>query len=694
MDGPNRGENHGGTYGSTGQSRQAPGGLSGLTMPRQGEARAGASWLNILLTLAVAGLSVAFIVGFGGRPAALLSGAGLDDALYVRLGRSLAAGQWLGPYDHYTLVKGVGFPAFLAINNLLGVPYVLGITLVFLAAAGYAAWVLGRVLESRTAGLALFALMLLLPTIYFGDLLRVIREVFYTSTVIALMASAIALATGRALPRTAAVVLTGLFFAWAWLTREEGVWLLPPLAVLAVIPMFLRPDPPRRGVVASIRRLGPFAAAGLTAAILVGLVGAMNQAVYGRFVINEIKDPVFQDALDALQEASSPLAREMQPVPRAARARLYAVSPAFASVRDPILDGPLSAAYAAAGCGADSRLCGDIGGGWFMWVFREAAAGAGHHRSLGQSRTFYRQVSAEVRAACDARRIACRSWDVPLVPPMRASQADDVAASAAKAFRAMTFSEPVGAAVPPSDMSAPQATAMYEFLNRPAHGETAVSRTLLGWFRHQGPRWFEITPGPGVKVVRLDRRDSADLAVWFKDPGVTRHRYELTVDCPAAENCPVTITLEDGQGFPLDLARLPKAGPVPLGPAELYVDSNVASVPDTFLKAGLSRKWVAFASGLNPFYRILLAVGAVAFLILLVRAVVVRRLSLGLVVCTALAAAVATRVVILALIDALSFPAANFSYGLPAVPLLVLFAVVAIHEALTLAAARMRRRAA
>ena len=41
-------------------------------------------------------------------------GALVDDYLYVRIAGYLAHGQWLGPFDQYTLLKGPAYPAFIA----------------------------------------------------------------------------------------------------------------------------------------------------------------------------------------------------------------------------------------------------------------------------------------------------------------------------------------------------------------------------------------------------------------------------------------------------------------------------------------------------------------------------------------------------------------------------------------------------
>jgi len=58
-----------------------------------------------------------------------------------------------------------------------------------------------------------------------------------------------------------------------------------------------------------------------------------------------------------------------------------------------------------------------------------------------------------------------------------------------------------------------------------------------------------------------------------------------------------------------------------------------------------------------------------------------RRLTAGVVICTALLASVAARAVILAIIDALSFRAASKLYALCGMMLLVMFSVYALHEA-------------
>jgi hypothetical protein len=640
-----------------------------------------------LSTAVGAALIIGFVIAFAARPVVFFSSAGLDDALFMRLGQSLASGRWLGPYDQNTLVKGMGFPAFLALSNVLGLPFGLALAMFHAACAAFAAHVVGRLLSSRFMGVALLASLLLFPTLYMGDQMRVIRDLFYTSLGVALVAAAIAVASRRGAPRPLAIGLAGALGAWWWLTREEGVWLIPTLAVIAALPL-VAPGALRKGWRGAVTALAPSAAAAAIAVGLVAGVAAINAAVYGRFVVNEIKDDAFEGALSAVQEASAPYARERVPVPAAAREQMYRVSPAFASLRH--LDGPGGAGLKSVGCEADPRICGDFGGGWFFWAMREAAAATGRHRSPDEAAAFYSQLEREVEDACEAGRLKCTDWHVPLVPPMRANQLDDVALSMANTTRVMFFHQPYWTGVLPSELGAPDAEALLAFLNHPAYTPDRLRRQVSGWFVGRDAEWFELAPGAGVELQPVTRSFSPDLVAHFSNPALTDQRFALAAMCPL-EACPVTLRLADGASFPIDLNRL-ELGPHKFGRAQLFVDAVGPEPARPLLKTRFSQAWVSFAVGLTPLFQALAVAGVASALAVLVMAAARRRLTLAAVLCVALGGAVAARILILGLIDALSFPAANNVYALPAIPLLLILCVIALHAALAPAAARLRRR--
>lgn len=632
-----------------------------------------AIWADRAVSLIALALGVAFLIAFAARPAVVIPGAGLDDALFVRLGRYLAMGDWLGPYDQRTLVKGMGFPAFLALANLLGLAYPLAIALIHLASSGFAAVVSGRLLRSRLAGLSLFALLLLIPPLYYGDQLRASREAFYTALTLALAASAIALGSGRIMPRAWSIPLTGLLGAWWWLTREEGVWLLPSLALLALLPLAEAGPASLR---ARAARLAPAAGALAIAAALVVGVGLANRDAYGRFTINEIKDSAFQGAISALQKAGEPYHRDRVPVPAAARRAIYAVSPSFAALA-PVLDGPQGEGWRAHGCRMDAGLCGDIGGGWFFWAVRDAAAAHGDHQSPQKAAAFYRRITAEVTEACETGRLRCARWGVPLIPPTRPDQAGDVAKSLGRAIGVMSFTQPVVPDAAASDISVEGGADMSVFLGSPRIVSPIQQRAISGWYVAQDDAWFEPVPVQGVAVRRFLRQDSLDLVDHFANPALGRQRFVLEADCPARAPCLITLATPGRAAQQIDLAALAR-GPYAVGGAQMFVEAAAEPGAEPYLKLRFSDQWSKAAARLNPLYMALTVAGLAAYAALCVIAVRRRILFPTLIICTALIGGVAARAIILALIDALSFPAIDAGYALPAAPLLVVFAIFAL----------------
>jgi hypothetical protein len=222
---------------------------------------------------------------------------------------------------------------------------------------------------------------------------------------------------------------------------------------------------------------------------------------------------------------------------------------------------------------------------------------------------------------------------------------------------------------------------MVAFLNAPGVQAPSARHHLSGWFFAHGDAWFSPTPGEGVKLIEFTRAESPDLVGHFNDPGAGRQRFTLTAECRPSGPCPMTLTLEHGGAVPIDLATL-ENGAHDVAGGTLWLDDAGRDVPEQLLKTRFSKAWLAAAARLSPVFRGLAALGVAAWLLQLGRALVRRRISMGLVVCTALLASVAARLVILSLIDALSFVAATHSYALPGIVLLVLFSVLSLGEAI------------
>jgi hypothetical protein len=356
--------------------------------------------------------------------------AGHDDQMYVRLAASLAAGDWLGPYDNTTLAKGMGYSAFIALNSFTGIPLKVSEHLFYLSACCAFAWSARAVFGSRAAALACLAVLAFNPVLWSADSGgRVLRDGIYVSLSLWILALAIHVflvsprATGRAALRSRVVALPalGALGAIFWLTREEGVWLVPVVTVI-VAAWVVRSwrsagtdDPWRhRLTMAAFVAIPVF-----TFAAIVAAVNTVNYMKYGVFGNSEFRSRAFQQAYGALSRISHEHPRLFVPFPADARARAYAVSPAARELA-PVLEGPHGAAWREFGCRATgTEPCPEILSTWFIFALRDAAAAAGHHSSGAEARAYYRTLGREINAACDQGRIECGPRSDSLAPPWR-----------------------------------------------------------------------------------------------------------------------------------------------------------------------------------------------------------------------------------------------------------------------------------
>ena len=291
-------------------------------------------------------------------PLTLYPGAPHDDGLYMSLGRSLAEGHWLGPYNQFTLMKGPGYPAFLAAANWLGISVSLAHALFYCAASVFFVAIAHRFVKSYLISGLLLALLLgqLVPTTVYFD--RILREQITGSQLLFFFAVAAGalFCVREKKGRLLFAALTGFFLGWFWLTREEGVWILPA-AILLIGAAIYRGYRSRR-----LREL-----AGTLAMVIVVFAtiqlgfAAINWVAYGKFVGVDFKETNYQRALRAIDSVRSGGTKDFVSITHAAMKRVDAVSPAFASLA-PYFNGP-GKGWETFTCSLYPSACGEIGSG-------------------------------------------------------------------------------------------------------------------------------------------------------------------------------------------------------------------------------------------------------------------------------------------------------------------------------------------
>ena len=375
-----------------------------------------AVWQRNLLNTIVLASVLLYVLIYVNIPVAVLAGAMHDDGLFIAHGFSIAAGDWLGPYSQYTLMKGSGYPLFLAALSAFRFPVPLAQALLFAGATWLFAMVAQRLFRSLLITLMTFEFVLW----NFGpETDRITRDAIYHSQFVicfALMALAF-FASGRR--RISLMAASGLCLGWMWITREEGIANLP--AILIVAAYF--------GIAAKVRARGyrpllpVFAVFIFAAAMLPSLVAYRNYRRYQEFETVDIKGE-FAGALSALESIDQVHERPFLAIPREVREKAYRVSPTFARLKkvfdDPGL--PQIVAWKDPGCGLLPTTCGDYAVGWFMWGLRDAAAVEGQYINAHTSEQFFHAIRIEIQQACRDGRLTCHSSPVPFMPHLTAEE--------------------------------------------------------------------------------------------------------------------------------------------------------------------------------------------------------------------------------------------------------------------------------
>lgn len=639
-----------------------------------------------------------------GFPVYAIGPASFDDALFVRAARYLSDGQWLGPYDNLTLAKGMFYPLFINVASTLGVGLKTGEHLVYLTVALFAAVAVWQRAQSRLLALGLFTALALNPVLWHPELARVIREGLYLSLSFAILLLFYSLPTPtaglrstcmRALAKSAAA---GLALGAFWMTREEGIWIVPALVVIAGLGVLATLQEsaeaqgrfvrfPRTDVRNLLRLLLPVVGAVIVATGVVTMVKFFNFQKYGVSVSTEFQQNAFKRAYGALARIQQDAPRRYVVFPTDARARAYAASPAALELK-PFLDGDNGNMWRKIGCAQLAVTeCPEILSGWFMWAFRDAVALAGHYRTAPEATAFYERLADEVNASCDAGRIPCGASRSTLAPIFRWGYVEPTLDAAwlltKQMFRLGDGSIGVSASVGTQQQ-------LTQFKNMVGRVSLPVEERyeITGWFSALGavPTLAVQSEAGAAQSSSLTLWPAPDVEVAF--PGRAAWRFRLQTACPVPA-CRVQ-------------ASVAGRNTVGTGQSGLVIDSDAVKVyvegmadayaarPERVIKRQqkVASRIAAAYSVLWPWLSVMALVGVLWAAVAWWRQ---PRVDFLLVLALACLSTVASRILMLAYLEATSIPSVNVLYASPASPMVICFTVVGLYLGITRMRAQTKR---
>lgn len=389
-----------------------------------------------------------------------VGGAPLDDELMFRAAQSITAGQWLGAYDWLTLSKHMFFAVWLAVCNLLHLPYLAAGQLLTCGAALACAFAFAPVLRRWKSRFALFALLAFSPAATASFTLRVYRDNIFPGLCMLFFAGLCGYALRCRRPVKQGIgwlVLSGVGLGLAWLTREDGVWLLP-FAAAGTLILILTALRDKGSLVKKLGRCALLAVPyGLLAAAIL-VYSAVNYACYGVFAVSDFSTGSFAAAVGAMSRVKAEEWKPLCSVPTDVRMKLYDAVPQLKqleywleededlqnSFRNPELE--------------------DYQSGSFYWALRKAAWNEGVYDNPQKAEEYWQQVTDAINALCDSGQLESNGPKrSSTTPPIRMEYVPDVLAEGVRSLlHTLTFRDCAPYYADQRSLILPEDEAVYE----------------------------------------------------------------------------------------------------------------------------------------------------------------------------------------------------------------------------------------
>lgn len=373
---------------------------------------------NVIFWSLFIGFLVLRILLITGIPKMLIYGP-YDDLFYAKAAQSIIHGQWMGPYDHLTLIKSPFYAFFLIGSFLTGLPLYLNETIFYIGACIALFFSIEPLIKSRWWRLVCFLLILFLPmslTIRFH--LRVYREFVYF--ILTLYVTAFAMGLFLRLnrePRVLAIwsIGLGLLMGAFMLTREEGIWIYPILFFLLISALLLVwLNKGTQKIKRSIYIILPV----LLWYIPTITISHINYFHYGFWGVSEQLDSELNRVLKTLAriETNSEWHPAIQ-ISKEARLEAYKASPTFGDFQETLeyyvvgwnlSDDDTMVLKPAWYLEEYGNGGGEIGNGHFIWCFRDVIAQLGYYNEGRYPMLIYREIADELEAACDNGELKCQ----------------------------------------------------------------------------------------------------------------------------------------------------------------------------------------------------------------------------------------------------------------------------------------------
>lgn len=346
-----------------------------------------------------------------------------DDGWMFNKAQNIASGIWLGSYDHYTLIKGVFSPIFLAICSKLGISFISLNTIMYCIGCLLFISAVRPLIKSRVLQIIGFVFLIFNPILFALDTGQRIYRCGMGQWQILIIFSSIFAIIVRCNQSPKSIlkwaILSGLAIGAFLLTREDGSWIYP-FVISAIIFILILIHYKKKQQLAKVLIVLTIIAIPFSAKYSVAIV---NYIKYEGLIANDRTDGFYAKVAGDLN-LISPNPEDEKLYKTDQYKKLYftiytsTVEQAFAV--SPTLNSAAKSIRISIQNWANLLNTKEPTMDHMLWALRDGVNQAGHYTSLKSSEAFFANVHRELQIAFENRLIKRRGFLIsPLIAPVQ-----------------------------------------------------------------------------------------------------------------------------------------------------------------------------------------------------------------------------------------------------------------------------------
>lgn len=291
-----------------------------------------------------------------------------DDYLMVQNAMYLLKGEWLGPYSHMTLIKGIGYPMFLVAAFIMHIPILMAQIIFHAFACVLFIYILSVVIKNKWVLGSIFTFLLFDPGVLsIETFLMIYRNNISAANALYFLSFYIGIYIflfDDVKKRNLFCVGAGIALAFLWNTREDALWVIPFVVFISILicfKTFLRNESLKIAFICILLPLSILFICNST-------IGVLNYFHYGVFTRLEINSGSFSKMLKIINSIEPDEQITRVSVPKKQIDKLYAISPAFSELKPYLEEGGLFLGWDK----LDGVEDGQVHDACFMWMMRDA----------------------------------------------------------------------------------------------------------------------------------------------------------------------------------------------------------------------------------------------------------------------------------------------------------------------------------